>query len=62
MNATMLLMARANAKAAKYTKYCVEWHMVFYVTVVTFLMTLLMNMLTSTVMDDRNIDEIHGNY
>ena len=24
MNATMLLMARANAKAAKYTKYCVR--------------------------------------
>ena len=53
-------MARANAKAAKYTKYCIECLMVFYVTVVTFLMTILLNKFTSTVMDNQNIDEIFG--
>ena len=37
----------------------VTWHpMVFYVTVVAFIVTLPMNKFTSTIMDDRNMDEI----
>ena len=36
--------------------------MVFYDTVVTFLMTLLMNKFTSIVMNDWNLDEIHADY
>ena len=32
-----------------YTKYCIYCHMVFYVTIITFWMRLLMNMFTSDV-------------
>ena len=34
--------------------------MVFYVIVVTFLLTLLINKFTSTIMNDKNLDEIHA--
>ena len=37
-------------------------HVVIYVAVVTFLMTLFMNKFTSKVMDDWDIYEIHSNY
>ena len=45
-----------------YTQYCIWCHTVFYGTVITFLMTLLMNKYTSFVTDDGNLDEIHVNY
>ena len=43
-------------------KYVSKYHMVFTSLVVTFLATLLMNMLTNIVMNDWNWDEIHANY
>ena len=36
--------------------------MVFYVIVVTFQMTALMNDFTSIAMDDSNVNKIHTNY
>jgi hypothetical protein len=45
-------------KVKIYTLYCVWCHMVFHVTMVTFLITLLMNKFTSTVMNGRNLNEI----
>ena len=40
-----------------YTKYDIQCHVVFYVTMVTFGMTLLMNKFTNIIMDDWNLDE-----
>ena len=37
-------------------------HMVFYVTVVPSLMTLLLNKFTSIVIDDWNLDKIYDDY
>ena len=37
-------------------------HMVFYVIVVTFSMTLLMNKFTSTITNDWNLDKVHANH
>jgi hypothetical protein len=36
--------------------------MIFYVTMATFQMTLLMNNFTDVVIDDWNLDEIHGTH
>ena len=36
--------------------------MMFYVTVVAFLMALLMNEFICTIMDDSWLDEVHTNY
>lgn len=46
-------------KIDRYRNYCVYCHVVFYVTVVTFVMTLPMNkVFTSTVTDDSSLDKI----
>ena len=43
-------------------EHFLEFHKVFLVTIVTFLVTLLMNNFTSTVVDDKNLDEMCANY
>ena len=35
-----------------YTKYCIQYHIVFSIIVVTFVMTLLVNECTNIVMED----------
>ena len=51
-----------NIQSGTHIKYCKECHMVlFYVIVVAFLMTILVNEFTNTIMDDCNLDEFHAN-
>ena len=45
-----------------HAKYCIQCHTEYYVTVVIFLMTLLMNKFTSIVMDEWNLDEARVNH
>lgn len=55
-------MLTANTFGSYYAEYCIQRHKVYYVAMVFYLMTLLMNNFTSIVIDDWISDEIHANY